>query len=237
MSTTFSAPFSLRNGCFCDLTNVFRDQLVKDITSRGGFVLTSVPADGNDSRDEVVSVVPQGPGGHSGAGQRKGCVIVISHPKEFRKPNYLLALATGEWHCGLRRIGHAARKFPHSVQCLLGCAVLRNPAVLRTAQHCSGTGAAIVANTCLFDHTGVALVHYQWVRDSVEHSQLQPLAPYLLPSGCSSLHGYSLFPQRTGPVEALISLPGRGGALVPTQDSTAPEPVLTNVKVLNFAGG
>jgi hypothetical protein len=88
---------------------------------------------------------------------------------------------------------------------------------------------------------GVALVHYQWVRDSVEHSQLQPLAPYLLPSGCSSLHGYSLFPQRTGPVEALISLPGRGansgGALVPTQDSLPPEPVLTNVKVLNFAGG
>jgi hypothetical protein len=84
----------------------------------------------------------------------------------------------------------------------------------------------------------VALLHYQWVRDSVEHGQLQPLAPYLLPSGCSSLHGYSLFPQRTGPVEALISLPGRGGgALAPTQDSLPPEPVLTNVKVLNFAGG
>jgi hypothetical protein len=115
MSTTFFAHFSVLNGCFCDLTHVFRDQLVKDITSRGGVVLTSVPADGNDSRDEVVSVVPQGPGGNGGAGQRKGCVIVISHPKEFRKPNYLLALATGEWHCGLRGIGHAARKFQRSL--------------------------------------------------------------------------------------------------------------------------
>jgi hypothetical protein len=92
---------------------LLRDQLVKDITSRGGVVLTSVPADGNDSRDEVVSVVPQGPGGHGGDGQRKGCVIVISHPKEFRKPNYLLALATGEWYCGLCGIRHntVARSF------------------------------------------------------------------------------------------------------------------------------
>jgi hypothetical protein len=32
--------------------------------------------------------------GKTGQRVRKGCVVVVSHPKEFRKPNYLLALAT-----------------------------------------------------------------------------------------------------------------------------------------------
>jgi hypothetical protein len=83
-------------------------------------VLSSVPADGNDSRDEVVSVVPQGPGGHGGDGQRKGCVIVVSHPKEFRKPNYLLALATGERVSSVVRDSHNSAKFS---QCVWSTAV------------------------------------------------------------------------------------------------------------------
>lgn len=83
--------------------------------------------------------------------------------------------------------------------------------------------------------TGVALVHLQWVRDSTERGQRQPLDPYLLPSGCSSLHGYNLFPLRTAPSEALIALPGRQ-PFAPSQDSVPAEPVLTNIKVLNFAG-
>lgn len=83
---------------------------------------------------------------------------------------------------------------------------------------------------------GVALVHMQWVKDSVQAVQLQPLAPYLLPSGCASLHGYNVFPVRTVPVEALLS--GRSGKQRGHNRALqeAVEPVLTGVRVLNLAG-
>lgn len=45
--------------------------------------------DGNESRDEVE--VDE----KSGRAARKGPIYVVSHPREFRKPNYLMALATG----------------------------------------------------------------------------------------------------------------------------------------------
>jgi hypothetical protein len=66
---------------------------VREITRRGGTILNAVPVDGDAGQDELVLV------GKTGQRVRKGCVVVVSHPKEFRKPNYLLALATGASVC------------------------------------------------------------------------------------------------------------------------------------------
>ena len=63
---------------------------MKDIVKLGGKILPSVPVDGNESRDTVV--VDE----KTGRAVRNGPIFVVSHPREFRKPNYLMALATGE---------------------------------------------------------------------------------------------------------------------------------------------
>jgi hypothetical protein len=62
---------------------------VREISRRGGTILSAVPADGDQDQDELVLVEK------TGQRVRKGRVVAISHPKEFRKPNYLMALATG----------------------------------------------------------------------------------------------------------------------------------------------
>ena len=88
------------------------------------------------------------------------------------------------------------------------------------------------------------MVHYKWVRDSISHNFLQPLSKYLLPAGCSALHGYDIFPVRQAPPDSLIVLGGRGSngkkknqlALAPGSHLPSMEGVLTNVRVLNFAG-
>ena len=84
------------------------------------------------------------------------------------------------------------------------------------------------------------MVHYKWVRDSISHNFLQPLSKYLLPAGCSALHGYDIFPVRQAPPDSLIVLGGRGSnGKKKNQLTLAPgsmEGVLTNVRVLNFAG-
>lgn len=46
--------------------------------------------DGNESRDDIE--VDE----KTGRASRKGPIYVVSHPREFRKPNYLMALATGQ---------------------------------------------------------------------------------------------------------------------------------------------
>lgn len=67
-----------------------RAQLVKEISRRGGSILPSAPIDGNENmHDRLVDE-------KTGRTYTRGPVHVVSHPREFRKPNYLLALATGE---------------------------------------------------------------------------------------------------------------------------------------------
>jgi hypothetical protein len=73
-------------------------------------------------------------------------------------------------------------------------------------------------------------VHHQWVRDSLDRGALQPFAAYQLPSGCTALHGYTIFAAPR--VGASADSGGLGPALSPGQA----EGILTNVKVLNFAG-
>ena len=70
---------------------------------------------------------------------------------------------------------------------------------------------------------GVALVHYQWVRDSIEYNALQELADYQLPTGCTALHSYNIF---TRPDRMALSC---------TQEPLS-NAILANIKVLNFAG-
>jgi hypothetical protein len=78
----------------------------------------------------------------------------------------------------------------------------------------------------------VTLVHHQWVRDSLDRGALQHFAAYLLPSGCTALHGYNIFAaSRTG-LDAGAAGGGLGPALSPGGDGA----VFANVKVLNFAG-
>lgn len=67
-----------------------RTQLVKEINKRGGVILPSAPLDGNENMHDRVTDEK------TGAVHIRGPVHVISHPREFRKPNYLMALATGE---------------------------------------------------------------------------------------------------------------------------------------------
>jgi hypothetical protein len=50
--------------------------LSKDIVRCGGKVLQSVPVSFDDDSAE-------------------GALLLISHPREYRKPNYLMAIATG----------------------------------------------------------------------------------------------------------------------------------------------
>jgi hypothetical protein len=66
---------------------------VREISRRGGTILDAVPADGDEGQDELVPVEK------TGQRVRKGCVVVVSHPKECRKLNYLMALATGMSIC------------------------------------------------------------------------------------------------------------------------------------------
>lgn len=96
------------NSCGSVLPLSCRAQLIKDISKLGGKILSTVPVDGNESRDEVE--VDE----KSGRAARKGPIYVVSHPREFRKPNYLMALATGMfcafavdvWWCSLLPIGN-----------------------------------------------------------------------------------------------------------------------------------
>ena len=65
----------------------------KDITKRGGTILPSVPVDGNESQHDPIVLDEK-----TGEAGVKGPVVVISHPGEFRKPNYLMALTTGIYY-------------------------------------------------------------------------------------------------------------------------------------------
>lgn len=50
-----------------------------------------MPVEGNETRDDIEIDEK------TGRAARKGPIYVVSHPREFRKPNYLMALATGKY--------------------------------------------------------------------------------------------------------------------------------------------
>lgn len=65
---------------------------MKEIAKRGGVILDSAPLDGNENMYDRVTEEK------TGLAHIRGPVHVVSHPREFRKPNYLMALATGEFN-------------------------------------------------------------------------------------------------------------------------------------------
>jgi hypothetical protein len=81
-----------------------------------------------------------------------------------------------------------------------------------------------------FEIIGSPLLHHNWVTHSLRANKLLPFVAYSLPSGCSGLHSYNVFP-----VGQEVAAPG-AVAGPPLCRQLPQQLLLANTKVLNLAG-